>query len=110
VSYLTLTGILVAIYVVSIILLTRVLPFGGPIGTAASVLVAVAFFSPIRRRVQKGVDRRFNRERYDAEATVAAFASELQTEVELDAVRHDLVDVVGRTMHPTSATLWLRQR
>lgn len=109
VSYVTATGILVAIYLVSIILLTRVLPFGGPIGTAASVLVAVAFFSPIRQAVQKAVDRRFDRERYDAEATIAAFAADLQTEVELDSIRTNLVEVVERTMHPAGAALWLRR-
>lgn len=109
VSYLTLTGILVAIYVASIILLTRVLPFAGSIGTAASVLVAVAFFSPIRQSVQKAVDRRFDRERYDAEATVAAFAADLQTEVELEAVEASLVDVIDRTVHPAGAALWLRR-
>ncbi|HEX5465542.1 MAG TPA: hypothetical protein VFW92_02590 [Candidatus Limnocylindrales bacterium] len=109
VSYLAVTGILIAIYIVSIVLLTRVLPFGGPIGTAASVLVAVAFFSPIRQAVQKAVDRRFDRERYDAEATVAAFAADLQTEVDLEAMRANLVEVVDRTVHPAKASLWLRQ-
>jgi hypothetical protein len=108
VSYAVVTGLLVGVYLGCVALLTDLLPFGGTVGTAASVLVAVALFAPLRRRVQHVVDHRFNRARYDAEATVIAFAGRLRDNVELDSVRADLLAVVHRTVEPTHATLWLR--
>jgi hypothetical protein len=108
-SYVFITGLLAGVYIGCVALLTDVLPFGGSVGTAASVLVAVALFAPLRRRVQDAVDRRFNRARYNAEATVAAFAGRLREQVDLDAVREDLVAVVLRTVEPEHASLWLRR-
>jgi hypothetical protein len=109
VSYAVVTGSLVGVYVGCVALLTDVLPFDGSVGTAASVLVAVALFTPLRRRVQHAVDRRFNRARYDAEATMAAFASRLRDEIDLDAVRRDLIGAVTRTVEPAHACVWLRR-
>lgn len=106
VSYLLVTGLLVGVYVGCVALLTDVLPFQGDLGTAASVLVAVALFAPLRRRVQHLVDRRFNRARYDAAATVAEFAARLREQVDLDVVRADLVWVVSATMQPQSTSVW----
>ncbi|HET7385737.1 MAG TPA: hypothetical protein VFJ19_03640 [Nocardioidaceae bacterium] len=108
VSYALVSGALAGVYVGCVALMTGVLPFDGAVGSAASVLVAVALFAPLRRRVQRVVDRRFNRARYDAEATVAAFASRLREQVELDAVLEDLVGVVHRTVAPAHVSLWLR--
>jgi hypothetical protein len=107
-SYALVTAVLAGVYVGCVVLLTDVLPFGGSVGTAASVLVAVALFAPLRRRVQHVVDRRFNRARYDAAAVVEQFAARLRDQVDLDAVRRDLVGVVHRTVQPVSASLWLR--
>lgn len=109
VSYAVVTGLLFGVYVGCVALFTGVLPFSGDVGTAASVLVAVALFAPLRRRVQRGVDRRFNRARYDAEATVAAFAGRLREQVDLDVVRADLLGVVHDTVAPEHASLWLRK-
>jgi hypothetical protein len=108
VSYTLVTGLLVGVYLGCVALLTDVLPFGGSVGTAVSVLVAVGLFAPLRHRVQRAVDRRFNRTRYDAEATVAAFAARLRDQVELDAVRHDLLAAVHGTVQPATASVWLR--
>ncbi|HET7385735.1 MAG TPA: hypothetical protein VFJ19_03630 [Nocardioidaceae bacterium] len=108
VSYAVVTGLLVSVYVGCVGLLTGVLPFGGTVGTAASVLVALALFAPLRRRVQDAVDRRFNRSRYDAAAVVEQFAAALRDHVDLDAVRSDLLGAVHRTVAPATATLWLR--
>ena len=72
--------------------------------------VAAALFNPLRIRIQHLVDRRFNRARYDAEATVAAFTARLRDAVEIDAIRADLLDAVNRAVQPTHASVWIRQR
>ena len=71
VSYAVITATLAGVYVGGVALLTGVLPFSGQAGTAVSVLIAVALFAPLRRRVQRAMDRRFNRARYDSEAVLA---------------------------------------
>jgi hypothetical protein len=70
------------------------------VGVAASTLVVAALFSPLRRRVQRMVDRRFNRARYDADRTVSAFAARLKAAVDLDSVRDDLAGAVQRALEP----------
>ena len=82
-AYAIVTGLLVGVYAGLVLLATQVFGFRTPVAVAASTLVAAALFSPLRRRVQHGVDRRFNRARYDAEHTVTEFAARLQDAVEL---------------------------
>jgi hypothetical protein len=106
-SYAVVTGLLVGVYVGIVVLTTDVLSFSSPIAVAASTLAAAALFSPVRTRVQRLVDRRFNRVRYDATATVAAFSARLREAVDLDAVRTDLLDVVGRAVEPAHASIWI---
>jgi hypothetical protein len=81
-----------------------------PVAVAASTLAAAALFSPVRRRVQKAVDRRFNRARYDADQTVAVFAARLKDAVDLDSVRDDLADVVHQALEPAHVSVWISQR
>jgi hypothetical protein len=76
---------------------------------AAATLAVVAAFSPLRRRVQDLVDRRFNRRRYDAAGTVEAFAARLRDQVDLDMLHGELLALVDQTVQPTRATLWLRE-
>jgi hypothetical protein len=109
-SYAIVTGLLVGVYVGLIALTTRALPLSSPIGVAASTLAAAALFSPLRRWVQRVVDRRFNRAHYDAEATVAAFSSGLRDAVDLDRVQGDLVAIVTLSMQPSHVSVWLRER
>ncbi|HZV26749.1 MAG TPA: hypothetical protein VFG00_10705 [Acidothermaceae bacterium] len=107
-SYAIVTGLLVGIYIGLVTLATRALPLSSPIGVAASTLTVAALFSPLRRRAQHLVDRRFNRARYDADATIAAFAARLRDEVDLERVQHDLLDVVRRSVEPSHAAVWVR--
>jgi hypothetical protein len=75
---------------------------------AGATLAVAAAFQPARRRVQRAVDRRFNRRRYDIAQTIAGFSARLRQQVDLDALRVELLTVVDQTMQPTSAALWLR--
>ena len=109
-SYALLTGLLVGLFVGLVALTTDLLPFSSSVGVAASTLAAAALFNPLRGRVQRVVDRRFNRSRYDADATVAAFAARLRDAVDLDTIQDELLHVVQQAVEPTHATVWLRQR
>jgi hypothetical protein len=106
-AYASVTALLVGFYTGIVLLTTRVLSFSSPVAVAASTLAAAALFSPLRRRVQRAVDRRFNRARYDADRTIAAFATRLQDAVDPDAVRADLTAVVRASLEPAHTSLWL---
>jgi hypothetical protein len=109
-SYAIVSGVVVGVYVGLITLVTRVLGFSSPVAVAASTLAAVALFNPLRHRVQRVVDRRFNRARYDAEATVAAFTARLRDAVDLETVRTELLEIVNRAVEPAHASVWIRRR
>ena len=106
-AYVIVTGLLVGVYAGLVLLATRVLAVHTPVAVAAATLAAAALFTPVRRRVQRIVDRRFNRARYDADRTIAAFAARLQDAVDLGTVHDDLLAVVHRSLEPTHASLWL---
>jgi hypothetical protein len=107
-SYAIVTGLLIGVYIGLVTLATRILPFSSPIGVAASTLVAVALFNPLRRRVQRLVDRRFNRAGYDAEAMVSAFARRVRDDVDMEMVSSEFVRAVQTSVEPTQVSLWLR--
>jgi hypothetical protein len=101
-AYAIVTGLLVGVYAGLVLLATRVLSFRTPVAVAACTL--------LRRRVQRVVDRRFNRARYDANQTAAAFAARLKDAVDLDSVRDDLAGVVHQALEPAHVSVWISQR
>ena len=103
-AYAIVTGLLVGVYA-GLALAAGVSGFRGPVTVAVATLAAAALFNPLRRRVQRAVDRRFDRARYDADETVAAFAARLKEAVELDAVRADLAGAVQAALEP--ARVWI---
>jgi hypothetical protein len=107
VSYTLITVLLAGVYVGLILLATRVLPVRGSVAVVGVTLVIAALFNPLRRRVRRVVDRRFNRSRYDAEAVVAAFSSRLRHTVDLDPVRRDLIGVTHDAFQPVHVSMWL---
>ena len=107
-TYALLTVLLGLGYAGVVLGLGRLLPDSSSLVVAAATLVAVAAFSPLRRRVQGLVDRRFNRRRYDAARTLEGFAARLRDQVDLDGLHGELLAVVDQTMQPTRASLWLR--
>jgi hypothetical protein len=109
-AYTIVTGLLVGVYAGIVLLSTDVLSLTSSAAVAASTLVAAALFNPLRRRVQRVVDRRFNRARYDAEQTVAAFAVRLKDAVDLDSVRDDLASVVQKALEPAHVSVWMNER
>jgi hypothetical protein len=106
VAYGIVTALLAGVYAGVVLLTTRELAFSSEVAVAVSTLAAAAAFSPVRRRVQRAVDRRFNRGRYDADLTVAAFAARLQDGVDLTAVRADLAETVQRALEPEHLSVW----
>jgi hypothetical protein len=106
-AYALVTGLLIGVFAGLVLLTTDVLSLSSPVAVAASTLAAAALFNPLRQRVQRIVDRRFNRTRYNADRTVAAFAVRLKDAVDVTAVRDDLTTVVQQTLEPAHVSLWI---
>jgi len=106
-AYALLTGLLVGVYAGLVLLATGVLGLRSTWAVAASTLAAAALFSPLRKRVQRVVDRRFNRARFDADQIVTAFAARLKEAVDLDPVHDDLVGTVSGALEPAHVSVWI---
>jgi hypothetical protein len=107
------TALLAGVLVGGIVILQSLLaPFTNEntIAVAASTLVAAALFQPLRRRVQRAVDRRFDRALYDGQRTVDAFAEQLRSDVDLGSLRSSLAATADNAVRPTSAAVWLSSR
>jgi hypothetical protein len=110
--YGSLTATLVALYFGGIVVLQRIFVLltgeQSTLAVVASTLVIAALFTPLRRRIQSFIDRRFYRRKYVARKTLDAFSAQLRNETDLDALSDDLVGVVRETMQPAHVSLWLR--
>ena len=110
--YGALTVLLVALYFGGIVVLQRVFVTltgqQSTLAVVASTLLIAAMFTPLRRRIQSFIDRRFYRRKYDARKTLETFSAQLRNETDLDALSDDLVGVVRETMQPAHVSLWLR--
>ncbi len=108
------TGLLVGAFALLVLGLTSVVEplFGGgnTFAIAGSTLVVAALFNPVRTRVQRAVDRRFDRSRYDGERLLAAFGERLRDEVDLGTISADVLATVDAAVRPSAAGLWLRER
>jgi hypothetical protein len=110
--YTTLVGALAVVYLGGVYgaeaVLRTVTGQSGALAVTVSTLAAAAAFQPLRMRIQRGVDHRFYRRKYDAVATLDAFTSHLRDQVDLDVLQADVLDIVVATVHPRHASLWLR--
>jgi len=109
VSYALVVGLLAGAFLGVVALMSSLLPDeSSDLAVAGSTLVVAALFNPLRRRVQDWVDRRFNRQRYDAQRIMDSFAFSLRDRVDPEEVMTGWVDVVSSTMQPDSVGMWVR--
>jgi hypothetical protein len=110
--YAALVAVLAAVYLAGVTLVGAVMRSltcsSGTVAVTLSTLLVVGAFQPLRSRIRETVERRFYRSGYDARAAVDAFSGRLREEIDLDALRGELLDVVTRAVHPAHSTLWLR--
>jgi hypothetical protein len=106
--YSALTGSLALVYFLSVVLLQQVFSAQSQFSIVLSTLATAALFSPLRRRIQEIIDKRFYRRRYDAERIISAFAVQMRDQVELEKLSAALLATVEETMQPERAALWMR--
>ncbi len=111
--YAVLTTMLALVYFGLVILLEGALRSlvggGGQVATVISTITIAALFTPLRRRVQEAIDRRFYRRKYNAEQALAQFAAAARSETDLETLSAQVVEIVQKTMQPEQVSLWLRE-
>ena len=111
--YGTLTGVLIVVYLASVVLL-QILFRGlagqeSPLAVVASTLVIAALFSPLRQRIQAVIDRRLYRRKYNAARTLETFGTKVRDEVDLGELSGSLLEIVEQSVQPERVTLWLKE-
>lgn len=109
VTYLVVAVLTIGAYVLVVLMLGSFLGRDNPVAVAGATLAAAALFSPVRTRIRRWVDRRFNRPRYDTERVMDQFTNTLRHRVDPEEVVVGWVGVVSETMHPATVGLWLKQ-
>jgi hypothetical protein len=114
ISYATLTVLLIGLEVVGILVIQQLLTVvmadqSQTFAIALTTLGVAAVFQPARRRIQRWVDRRFDRSRYDAAHVIAGFSARLRDRVDLDTVAGEIAGTIGETMRPRSVSVWVRR-
>jgi hypothetical protein len=117
-GYAVVTGVLALVFIGVVLLLLALLTWvakgfipssqGRSIAVAISTLVVFGLFQPVRRRVQRAIDRRFDRVRYDADQMVRTFAGRLRNDIDLGAVSQEIIDTATTAVRPATVTVWLR--
>jgi hypothetical protein len=110
VGYALVVALLGAIYAAGVTLLTALLPSGNDLAVAASTLGAAAAFAPLRRTVQRAVDRRFNRPRFDADREVERFTRSLRDQTDMAVIESELTGAIEGVLRPRTVLLWIPRR
>jgi hypothetical protein len=105
-AYVIVTLLVVAVYALVVTSMTSVLPNLPSIGVALATLASAAIFLPVLRWVQRGVDRHFDRERYDAQMVVEAFGEHLRSDLDPNSTGDELIEAVKKALHPSAVGLW----
>ncbi|HEX2369838.1 MAG TPA: hypothetical protein VHM94_11465 [Acidimicrobiia bacterium] len=108
-GYTAVAALLALVYLGSVSAFGAIIGRDSPLAVAGATLAAAALFNPVRRRVQRWVDRRFDRSHYDAQQVVEQFSSRLRAETDLDGLRSDLSGVIEETLRPATMSLWVRE-
>jgi hypothetical protein len=110
--YAALSGLLALVYFGSVVLLQNIVGRAAdeqsPLVIVVSTLLIAALFTPLRQRVQAFIDRRFYRQKYDAQQILAQFAQTARDEVEMDVLQGELLRVVQETLQPQSLSVWIK--
>ena len=113
--YSALTALLALVYFGSVIVMQRLVGAvtgieQSTLAVVVSTLVIAALFTPLRRRIQDAIDRRFYRKKYDAQQVLAQFAVTARDETDMNALTAELARVVQETMAPNRVSVWLRRK
>lgn len=107
-SYALVVGVLAAVFFAAVTLVTVLLPTQNGLAVAASTLAVAALFNPLRSRIKRSIDHRFNRSRYAAQQIIEEFTDTLQNQVELDRIIDGLLKVAIDSIEPAAAGIWVK--